>query len=123
MIEAQENRRIGNNVEALCEIIEDILYITFKDEQGEPLLIFSQFEAAIMRFNKHSQDDKRQLLFRMNIKYYILTFSSCDKAKEFSKALLRNVTALYMRRVDPDVIDRFEKNQITIDSPQFFQFL
>lgn len=122
MIHSSEHRKIGENVQALYEIIEDILYITLKNEGGEPLFVFCKAEAAIMRI-KRSQDDKRQLLFRLHSKYYILTFNNWTEAKQFSYALLKHVTSIYMSRVHRDVLDSFEYNQIAVDAPQFYHFL
>lgn len=115
MIQDRELMIMGNNVEALRERIKNYWHITFRNELGEPLLIFPETFAAIMRI-KDSDSDELQLLFRMNITYYILTFSSCDEAKKFSEALLEYVTLLYMKIVPADVKARWEENQITIDS-------
>lgn len=118
MIQSEEIRKIGNNVEALRERIKNVWYTTFKNGNGEPLLIFSQAEAGITRITS-LQDNTQQLLFRTHIKYYILTFSSSDEAKKFGDYLLRCIRKMYMRYVPGDIKDRFEKNRIKIDRQNF----
>lgn len=113
-IVVRENRKIGINVEALQERIKFIWYITLKNDQGEPLLIFCQNDAAILRMCR-SQDDKRQLLMQVHGMHYILTFSSGDEAKKFSDGLLDYVKALPLGRLHASVRNRFENNKITMD--------
>lgn len=115
MIEEKIDRKMGDNVEALLEKIDDYWYITFKNAQGEPLLIFAQTCAAIMRITK-KQKDKSQLLLQVYTEYYILTFSSVDKTNKFSLALVKYVTTLYMYRLDAIYLNRFNGNQILNDS-------
>lgn len=112
---AQENIKFGDNVEALQEEGNyGKRYITFRNNKGEPLLIFGQNQAAIMRISR-VQDDKHQLLMRIHGVFYILTFSDGAYAKIFSASLLQYVNLLKIWRVDANVRARFETNRITMD--------
>lgn len=113
----QEDSKMGDNIEALYEDIDGRMYITFKNEQGEPLLIFPQREASIERIERF-QDLKLQLLLKVLATHYILTFSSNDEARRFSEALLRcNVKLLVMSKVYSNIRERFKNNQIGIEPP------
>lgn len=105
---------MGDNVEVLLERIDYLWYITFIDKEGKPLLIFSQSEASMTRIAR-SQTDKLQLLMRISMSYYILTFPNCDKAKEFNEAMAKYAVALYISRVEDNVKKSFENNKITVD--------
>lgn len=109
---------MGINVEALQETIDNVRHITFKNERGEPLLIFSQKDASILplRIKPYTQIDKTQLLLRVHTAFYILTFSNHAQAKEFSEALLVLVKALHLSRTFRIIKTRFNENKITIDS-------
>lgn len=111
----QETRKMANNVEALFENIDGNFYITFKNEQNEPLLIFSRDKAAVKRITRPS-NDKPQLLLRIISRYYILTFANSYVAKEFGDDLLQYVKVLHMGHVFAETRVCFLNNQITIDS-------
>lgn len=115
MIQDRKFRTIGKNVEALRENIKNEWYITFKNERGEPLLIFAVTKAAIMHI-KQLKNDMVQLLFRISETYYILSFWDCVEAKRFSDALLKFITILYMKYVPVDVRDCFQSIQTAFNS-------
>lgn len=111
----QGNRKLGNNVQALCERINDVWHITLRNEQGEPILIFSQSEALITGM-KRSLINQRQVLLKAHGTFYILTFSSYTEAKQFSDALLDYLDKLYLNSLDLGVKNRFKFNQIMLNS-------
>lgn len=104
---------MGKNVEALEEKINGISYITFKNDSGEPVLIFSQSRAAFMRFA--FQFNKPQIVFRTHIYHYILTFSDCLKAEAFSEAFVNYVKdSIQFFRLHANVGELFEHNKIKV---------
>lgn len=115
MIEEEIDRKMDDKVKALHERIDDFTYITFKNERGEPLLIFCQTEAAITRINRQ-QNDIQQLLLQIGLSHYILTFSNRDRAKQFSDHLLKHLVTLFLTRCQANVRARFQDNRITMDS-------
>lgn len=114
----REEREIGYNVEALREKINYLWYITLRDEQGKPIHIFSQSYAAIT-WIKRPQTDKPQLLMQVHETFYLLTFSNCAEAKQFSDALLKFVLRLKLNSVDANLKAHFRYNKITLDSEDF----
>lgn len=107
---------MGDNVEALYENSDGRICITFKSDEGEPLLIFIPREARIERIT-NPQRNKRQLLLRVQLTHYILTFSNNAEARQFSGAMLFDlkVRVLFIDKDFPKIKERFESNDITID--------
>lgn len=107
---------MGNNVQALGERIKDTWYITLRNGPGKPLRVFCQIEAAITRITR-DRKSKVQLLLQVHTTHYILTFSKCTEAEEFSKSLNHHdVVNLIVCRVDEYFRNQFENNDITINS-------
>lgn len=109
------NKKLGNNLEALCEGVNDIWHITLRTKDGEPVLIFSEFDAAITCM-KTRVFNKLQLLLKAHGTYYILTFPNVTEAQQFSEALLRYLAELPIRNLDTDMKNRLKFNCITMDS-------
>lgn len=109
-------KEIGKNIAALYEYNFRKWYISFRNELGEPLLIFSHEEAQILLISKPWLTDRLQLLLQIYRTYYILTFSSHDEARQFSEALLQFMKPLHMGRVIGFMKRRFERNAIKVDS-------
>lgn len=104
---------MGNYVQAFYEDINGTSYLTFKNGKGDPLLIFSKDEALINHIQP-SDNDTMQLLLRVHMMHYILTFSSNSGAKDFSNALSQYVKELNVDEVFPNVKSLFENNRIRI---------
>lgn len=115
-IELRKCRKIGNSLDALHEKISDTGYITFKNEGGEPLLIFPEKKAKILIVTKPWQGNMLQVLLQVDVTHYILTFSKHSEAEKFSQALLKYLKPLHMGHVFHYVRDRFKNNEITCGS-------
>lgn len=115
-ISIRRDEKIGNNVEALREKINDIWYMTLRNDQGEPIHIFSQNEASIT-FIKRTSINKLQLLMQVHETFYILSFSSYTQTKQFSDALLKYVSILALSTLDDDPYPRirYKSNRFSVE--------
>lgn len=115
MLDETEFREMGRNVEALYEQINGTLVVTLKNDLGKVLLIFAQNKTFISRNTKPTQNDKRQLVLQINMKFYLLTFSNLAEATEFSEVLLNYVKPLQLNRTSSVIKSRLRHNTFTKD--------
>ena len=100
---------IGENLDALAERLNDGWNTTFRNEQGDPLLIFSRGELSTESIKEP------QLLWRIHSSYYILTFSDNDESRIFEEDVGYGSRRNQLR-VDASIRSRFYRNEIEIDS-------
>lgn len=103
---------MDSDVKAVYEQIIGVSYITFKNEQGLPLLIFSQIKTTIMRVGPSQVNP--QIYLRSHDWFYILTFSNSYEAEKFDDALMKYVSPSRIN-YNAAVKTCFLNNQITVD--------